>query len=106
MLVLALALGLVLALAFALAGVGVGVSVVVVVGVVFLKKAIINFYWCKCLGAFSRPGWTYFVTLDLHGSSSYFLTIPNLGLRCTNIPAQYPMLVFSMAPSHKRTAQK
>ena len=74
--------------------VGVGVSVVVVVGVVFLKKAIINFYWCKCLGAFSRPGWTYFVTSDLHGSSSYFLTIPNLGLRCTNIPAQYPMLVF------------
>ena len=36
---------------------------------------------------------------------SYSLTIPNLGSRCANIPAQYPMLV-STPPSHKRTAQK
>ena len=50
-------------------------------------------YWCKCLGTLARPGWTYSVALDLHGSSLYSLTIPNLGLRCTNIPAQYPMLV-------------
>ena len=46
-------------------------------------------YWCKCLGTLARPDWTYSISLDLHGSSSYSLTIPNLGLRCTNIPAQY-----------------
>ena len=56
-------------------------------------------YWCKCLGTLDRPGWTYSVALDLHGSSSYSLTIPNLGLRCTNIPAQYPMLVLQR-PRH------
>ena len=56
-------------------------------------------YWCKCLGTLARPGWTYSVALDLHGSSLYFLTIPNLGLRCTNIPAQYPMLVLQR-PRH------
>ena len=32
-------------------------------------------------------------------SSSYSLTIPNLGLGCTNIPAQYPMLVLQR-PRH------
>ena len=58
-----------------------------------------HFYWCKCLSTLARPGWTYFVTLDLHGSSSYSLTIPNLGLRYTNIPAQYPMLVLQR-PRH------
>ena len=63
-------------------------------------------YWCKCLGTLARPGWIYSVALDFHGSSSYSLTIPNLGLRYTNIPAQYPMLVFQRPPSHKRTAQK
>ena len=57
------------------------------------------FYWCKCLDTLARPGWTYSVTLDFHGSSLYFLTIPNLGLRCTNIPAQYPMLVLQR-PRH------
>ena len=29
-----------------------------------------HFYWCKCLGTLARPGWTYFVALDLHGFSS------------------------------------
>ena len=47
----------------------------------------------------ARPGWTYFVALDFYGSSLYFLTIPNLGLRYTNIPAQYPMLVLQR-PRH------
>jgi hypothetical protein len=56
-------------------------------------------YWGKCLGILAWPDWTYFVALDLHGSSSYSLTIPNLGLRCTNIPAQYPMLVLQR-PRH------
>ena len=36
-------------------------------------------YWCKCFGKLARPGWTYFVALDFHGFSLYFLTIPNLG---------------------------
>ena len=58
-----------------------------------------HFYWYKCFGTLARPGWTYSITLDLHGSSSYSLTIPNLGLRCTNIPAQYPMLVLQR-PRH------
>ena len=58
-----------------------------------------HFYWCKCLGRLARPGWTYLVALDLHGSSLYSLTIPNLGLRSTNIPAQYPMLVLQR-PRH------
>ena len=56
-------------------------------------------YWCKYLGILAPPGWTYSVTLDLHGSSLYFLTIPNLGLRYTNIPAQYPMLALQ-CPHH------
>ena len=47
----------------------------------------------------ARLGWTYFVALDLHGFSLYSLTIPNLGLRSTNIPAQYPMLVLQR-PRH------
>ena len=46
-----------------------------------------HFYWCKYFGILARPGWTYSVALDLHGSSLYSLTIPNLGLRYTNIPA-------------------
>ena len=56
-------------------------------------------YWCKCLSTLARPGWTYSVALDLHKSSLYSLTIPNLGLRCTNIPTQYPMLVLQR-PCH------
>ena len=54
-----------------------------------VQKSIITLIGASVL----VPGWTYSVALDLHGSSLYFLTIPNLGLRCTNIPAQYPMLV-------------
>ena len=56
-------------------------------------------YWCKGLGILARLGWTYFVTLDFYESSLYSLTIPNLGLRYTNIPAQYPMLVLQR-PRH------
>ena len=56
-------------------------------------------YWCKCLGTLARPGWTYSVALDFYGFSLYSLTIPNLGLRYTNIPAQYPMLVLQR-PRH------
>ena len=62
-------------------------------------------YWCKCLGTLARPGWTYSIALDLHGSSSYSLTIPNLGLRCTSIPAQYPMLVLQ-CPRHTRDPRR
>ena len=56
-------------------------------------------YWHKCLGTLARPDWTYFVALDLHGSSLYSLSVPNLGLRYTNIPAQQPMLVLQR-PRH------
>ena len=56
-------------------------------------------YWCKYLSTLVRPGWTYFVTLDFYEFSLYFLTIPSLGLRYTNIPAQYPMLVLQR-PRH------
>ena len=62
-------------------------------------------YWCKCLGTLARPDWTYSVTLDLHGSSSYSLIIPNLGLRCTNIPAQYPMLVLQRPVTQANRAE-
>ena len=63
------------------------------------EKSYHHSYWCKYLGILAPPGWTYSVTLDLHGSSLNFLTISNLGLRYTNIPAQYPMLALQR-PHH------
>ena len=62
-------------------------------------------YWYKCFGTLARSGWTYFVALDFHGSSSYSPTIPNFGLRCTNIPAQYPMLVVQR-PRHTKESRR
>ena len=62
------------------------------------KKTIIIFIVTSVLVYW--PGQVaYFIVLDFYGFSSYSLTIPNLGLRYTSIPAQYPMLVFQR-PRH------
>ena len=100
--VIVLLLALVLAFALVL---GLGLVLVLLLLGLFFEECYNQFYWCKCLGAFPRPDWTYFVTSDLREPSPYFLTIPNLVLRCANFPAQYPMLVFRR-PHHTRETRK